>query len=87
MPCTVSTITEPFRLSAAVSRPITRRKPGRNTRITPAISPAHASTIQASVGCSQNKNGSRNTKVNRSRNVPISLPVRNSRTFQTCISL
>ena len=46
-----------------------------------AISPAAATTIQDSVTFIQNRNGSRNTSVMVSRNVPISLPVTNSRTL------
>ena len=83
MPCTVSTIVEPFWLSAVVSLPTTRRSAGRNSRMTPVITAAQASTIQASVGSIQNRNGMRITSVNMSRKVPMSLPVRNSRTFQT----
>ena len=51
--------------------------------MTPAITTAQTRTIQASVGSIQNSSGSRNTKVNMSRKVPISFPVRNSRIFQT----
>ena len=60
-----------------------RRSAGKNIRITAVISPAHTSTIQASVASIQNSSGSRNTNVNISRNVPMSFPVRNSRIFQT----
>ena len=87
MPCTVSTITEPLCASAVFSLPITRRSAGKNAAITKAISKDPPSTIQASVACIQNKNGSRKASVIRSRKVPISLPVRNSRTFQIWPSL
>ncbi len=49
--------------------------------MTTAITPAAATTIQASVAFIQNRNGSRNTSVSVSRKVPISLPVTNSRTL------
>ena len=51
-----------------------------------------ASTIQASVALIQNRNGSSTTSVNRSRNVPTSLPVRkaadveNLRDFARCLA-
>ena len=83
MPCTVSTITEPLRLSASVSLPMIRRSAGKNSRMIPAIATAQTSTIHASVGSIQNRNGSRITSVNMSRKVPMSFPVRNSRIFQT----
>ena len=83
MPCTVSTMVLPFRLSAMVTLYITRRSGGRNTTMISVITPAQTSTIQASVGCSQNRKGSRITSVNMSRKVPMSFPVRKSRTFQT----
>ena len=85
MPCTVSTIVLAFSDSAAVSLKITFRSAGRNARITSAMTMAQTKTIEASVACIQNSSGSRNTRVNMSRKVPISLPVRNSRIFQTCI--
>ena len=83
MPCTVSTSVLPLIASAWVSLPMIRRSPGRNSRMMPVITTAHTSTIQASVGSIQNSSGNRNTKVNMSRKVPMSLPVRNSRIFHT----
>ena len=83
MPCTVSLKALPFSDSASVMRPTMLRSAGRNTTITPAITTAQTSTIQASVGSIQNSTGNRKASVNISRNVPISLPVRNSRIFQT----
>ncbi len=83
MPCTVSTRVLPFSDSELVSLPTTLRSEGRNSRMTPAITTAHTSTIQASVGSIQNSSGSRNIRVNMSRKVPISFPVRKSRIFHT----
>ena len=44
------------------------------------ISPAHSSTTHANGALSQNRNGNNTARVNRSRNVASSWPVRNSRT-------
>ncbi len=80
MPCTLSTSTLLLADSAACTRPIRRPIGFRKIMMMTAIMPAAATTIQASVACIQNRNGSRNTSVIESRNVPISLPVTNSRT-------
>ena len=68
-----------LRFSAIMRRAKTRRIAGRNARTTKATTAEAASTIHASVALIQNRKGSSATRVNRSRNVPTSLPVKKLR--------
>jgi hypothetical protein len=84
MPCTVSTRTAPFFVSARISLAQTRRIAGKNAAMTRATNVEAASTIQARVALIQNRNGSRTSKVKISRNVLTNFPVRKSRILKTC---
>ena len=79
MPYSVSTSTLLFCVSAAVQRPTARFTGPMNSTMITAMQAAPAIVIQASVGWMKNRIGITTSRVTRSMNVVIILPVRNSR--------
>ena len=87
MPKIVSPSAAFFRTSALTTLAKAMRIGRRNAKIISMIKVAQTRTNQASVAFSQNNSGSRTSRVIMSSKVVISLPVMNSRTLLTWLTL